>query len=251
MSESNPPSIDNWASDRAPGYFEWMHYCFEQGYADFSGDDGGDDVRGRHRRFTWFDPTALASYMIRLFETPSFLVTKYTADQIAGATWFLFGVASEYFHRIRHHTVPHELQIRCVRSVATCYMDLFDRICGDYGKSPDVEWPSTSRVDVAVHTIWDMDCIEPILQFPDTHPHLVGPALDVIDVALHRCRSAACRASALNAVWEVMTLHRDRKDQLIVNRLEQSVRRFRNANTLPEWLDEYAASLEGGRRGRR
>src|SRR5262245_19252010 len=139
-----------------PGFDEWVNYCFTQGYVDFSNPPEEDDDKWERRRtrFLSLPGSVLASYMTGLFNSCAHLADGYSDQQIAGATWFLFGIASGYFHSIRDVQVPVAVQVRCYRAVATTYIDLYDRVCGDRGQDPDTDLRGRG-VDMAVYMIWD------------------------------------------------------------------------------------------------
>ena len=106
--------------DREPGFDEWVDYCFTRGYSDFHADWEGPDaaeLEAREDRFLRLDPPLLASHMIKLLESPEFIVDRYADDQIGDAVWFLFGVASGYFHDLRSEALDLGTQVACLRSV--------------------------------------------------------------------------------------------------------------------------------------
>ena len=106
--------------------------------------------------FFSMDPSLLTSFMIRLFESPSFVAERYTGYQIARATWFLFGGGSGYIHEMRSGAVPSGLQVRCVRSLTTLYTDLYDRVCGRHRTDPDSDLRESDELDGAVYAMWDL-----------------------------------------------------------------------------------------------
>ncbi len=126
-----------------PSFEEWVEYCFTQGYSDFNSSSKAEDSVAaderfeRAERFVSLDPPLLASYVAKLFRTPSFVASRDTDDQIGDGTWFLFGVASSYFCELRSRQVPKRLQIECMSSVTTMYTDLFDRVCCKRGTDLD------------------------------------------------------------------------------------------------------------------
>ena len=67
------------------------------------------------------DPSLLTTYLTTLFESPSFVAERYTDNQIAEATWFLFGCGSGFIGDMRRGAVQQDLQVRCVRSITTLY----------------------------------------------------------------------------------------------------------------------------------
>ncbi|KAA0213595.1 MAG: hypothetical protein EDM82_12615 [Cyanobacteria bacterium CYA] len=225
-----------------------MTYCFTQGHGDFSGTtpDDEDSVQAREARFFSMAPSLLTAYLTRLFESPSFVAERYTDNQIAEATWFIFGCGSGYIGDMRRGTVSPDLQVRCVRSIATLYTDLFDRVCGHHGTDPDSDLRDTDEVDGAVYMMWDMGHLEGTVMFPEKGPHLVEPGIEVLESVLHRCRTSACRVSALHGIGHIYCIHNYQGDKAIASRLRAIVDAFTERNDLPEWLRDYAAHAREG-----
>lgn len=230
-----------------PSFDDWCDYCFTQGHDDFSGcsPDGAEAIEARTARFMGIEPQVLAEHLTRLFEAPGFIADRYTDTQIAKATWFLFGSGSGYFHTIRSERVPQDKQIRCVKSVTTAYTHLFDRVCGRRGTDPDEELIHTVDVDMAVYMIWDMDHLEGAVSFQDSNPHLVEPALEILQTVLCKCRTGACLASALHGIGHVYTALKQR-DMTIACRVQSMVDEFLGRPCIPEWVHEYATLAREG-----
>jgi hypothetical protein len=189
-----------------PSFDEWVEYCFTDGYRDFCGwaDEPDDVVTAREERYHTFAPRTITSYLTRLFESPGFIADRYTDEQIADATWFIFGSsASSYIHDARSPGVPREEQVRCLASVATMYTRLFDRVCGERGSNPDEDLREKTRLDGAVYMIWDMGGVEGTVLFPGRLPHLEKPGIEVLETILTECRTSACRTSALHGIGHI------------------------------------------------
>ena len=146
---------------------------------------------------------------------------------------------------LRDRSVAIEEQVRCVRGVATCYTDLFERVCCNRGVDPDLELFEQSEIDGAVYMMWDMDCFEGTLAHPQDNPHLIEPGLFVLESALMRCRTSTCRVSALHGIGHLYSRFEDEKDPL-ADRLRELVDRFVASTTMPDWLAEYAACARDG-----
>ena len=237
MTDRTPPSFD-----------EWVNYCFTQGHGDFSGTSSDDEevVQAREARFFSMGPSLLTTYLTTLFESPSFVAERYTDNQIAEATWFLFGCGSGFIGDMRRGAVRQDLQVRCVRSITTLYTDLFDRVCGRHGTDPDSDLRDTSEVDGAVYMMWDMDHLEGMVMFPEKGPHLVEPGIEVLESVLRRCRTSACRVSALHGIGHIYCIHNYQGDKAIAARLRALVDAFTERDDLPEWLRDYAAHAREG-----
>lgn len=228
MREQAPPSFD-----------EWVEYCFTQGYADFRSADIEDEAYvAREERFLGLDPVLLAGYIVRLFRAPSFIADRYTDEQIGQATWFLFGVASEYFSELIAAGIPQDLQVECITSMATLYTDLFDRVCGRRGEDPDTDYCNALEVDGAVYMIWDMGSHVGAIMFPEKTEYLVQPGFDVLDAVLTRCRTSSCLISALHGLGHLKHYH--------PQRVEQVIDRFLATRRPPAWVREYATQARTG-----
>ncbi len=227
MSDSSTPSFD-----------AWVEYCFTGGYHDFHAGHGSPE-RCEYERWTeGLEPPTLAEFVVRLFRSPAFIADRYTDDQIADATWFLFGCASGYFHVLRSDAVPRSLQIEYTASVATLYTELFDRVCCKRGANPDGDYTNDLKVDTAVYMIWDMDCIEGAVMFPESSPHLVEPSFGVLDTVLARCCTSSCQVSALHALGHIHPYHPQRAERMIDA--------FIASRSVAQWVRNYA---EQARRG--
>jgi hypothetical protein len=233
-----------------PSFEEWVDECF------------------RHKRpesgtyYSGFVPTAnveydhdelageiyaplLAAYMTRLFDAPGFIANRFTDDEIAAGTHFLFGAEAGCLRELRGGGVSPGVFLRCLRSVGTLYTDLFDRVCGTRGQRPDEEFKA--RIDSAVYMIWDTDSLDyaVTIDWPD------GPCTEagftILEAALMRCRTSACRQSALHGIGHLMMQRPCEGDVTIRDRLRGLVDRFLHEKQPPEWLAEYAREARAGR----
>lgn len=227
---------------------DWVHYCFTKGHLDFSGTSGdpADVVEQRSSQFSRIDAPTLAQYLTALFEAPEFVADKYTDDQIAAATWYVFGVATCYISEVLDSKVAIEWQSRCLRSIATMYTNLFDRVCGKRGTDPDSELIGSEKVDVAVYMIWDMDNLQYATRTPEREPHLVEPTMEILRTVLTRCRTSSCIASALHGIGHLYSMHDREGHEEISLRLQQMVDDFLSVRDPPEWIREYAIQARNG-----
>lgn len=231
-----------------PSFDDWVQYTFTKAADDFwerSG-DSEDVVRSREIAFLDLDAVCVTQYLTRLFESPAFVADRYSDDQIAGATSFLFGIGSEYFLDVQSRKVPADLQVRCIRSLTTLYTDLYDRVCGRRGSDPDTDLRETCEVDGAVYMIWDMNYLECTVMFPERNPHLVEPGIEVLASVLQRCRTSACLVSALHGIGHICCTHSHNGDKAIADRMKRMVGAFVDSRELPDWLDDYAACAREG-----
>lgn len=181
----------------------------------------------------------VVEHLTRLFEAPAFIADRYRDDQIAGGVEFIFGSRSEYLGAMRSDEVPAEAQVRCMRSIATCYTDLFDRVCNARGAKPRKDMRDASALDETVCRIWDMDCLEGAIMFPEKQPHLEEPGVWVLQTILERCEMSTCLASALAGVGSIM-LVRD-EDEAFCDWLHAIRLPFRKRRDIPRWLKRYSA----------
>jgi hypothetical protein len=222
-----------------PSFEDWREYCFTHGYADFHGHNDEAGIAEREERFSRVPPRVLAEYLIRLFEDSRFLRETYTAQQLADGTWFIFGLGSEYFHEVRDPGVPAELQARVYRAMPTMYLEVYDRLCNDQGRSSE-DLSDAAALDIAVYMIWDMDCVEGAVMFPENSPHLVEPGFGVLQTVLDRCSTGACLKGALHALGHLEMYHPERVRTMVDGFLE------RRRDRLPAWVVEYALEAREG-----
>lgn len=230
-----------------PNFEEWVHYCFTQGWSDFwNRHADGDEARdARKRRFGVMTPTLLTGYLTRLFEAPRPLAKRYTDKQIGEAVHFIFGGGSEYIQAMLRGPVSPEEQTRCIRAVTTFYTDLLDRVCGRRGTEPDAELIA-SELDGAVFMIWDMGGLECAVMSPKNFPHLVEPGIRVLECVLERCRTSACRQSALHGIAHIYFSYSCDGDKAIAARLQGIVDKFLERRDMRTWLREYAQAARVG-----
>ncbi len=225
----------------APSFDDWVEYCFTQGNADFQfryGSPGYEEVEKRIEKFCDLDPVVLADYTATLFGSPGFVAQRYSDEQIAEATWFLFGVASSYFGELFSDAVPTETQVRCMDLVATFYTDLFDLVCGKRGTDPDTDYTNSLSVDVAVYMIWEVSLIGGVVMFPDRDSHLAEPGFGVLKTVLEKCRTSSCLMSALHGLGHIQMEN--------PQRVEQIIDEFLSNRQIPMWLHEYAMRAREG-----
>lgn len=226
----------------APSFDDWVEYCFTQGNADFHfryGSPGYEEVEKRIEKFCDLDPIVLADYIAALFESHGFIAQRYSDEQIAEATWFLFGVASSYFSVLFSKAVPNETQVRCMELVATFYTDLFDLVCGKRGTDPDTDYTNSLSVDIAVCMIWEASRIGGAVMFPDRDLHLAESGFGVLKTVLEKCRTSSCLKSALHGLGHIQWENPDRVEQIIDD--------FLSNRQIPVWLHEYAMRAREGK----
>lgn len=229
-------------AEQIPTFEEWVEDCFTYANQDFRnyGEAEGEEfaaIEARGQRFAIPNPS-LTEYAIRLFSDPGFIADQYTDEQIAEATWFLFGTGSEYFHDFRAKDVGQDKQIEAIRSVRTMYTDLYDRVCNKQGTEPDGQFTNVLPIDKAVGMIWDMDNIEGPALFPKDWPHLTDPSFEVLETALFKCRTASCKGSALHGLGHLHHVH--------PRRVENLIDRFLDSPDQPDHLREYAKLARTG-----
>jgi len=215
----------------APTFDDWVEHSLTKGYRVFHGEEAEDP------RLSSIDEGLLVDYLTRLFEDPSELATRYSRDQIADATWFLFGCASGYFSTVRHAHLAIDRKVRCFRSVASIYTNLYDRLCT---QDSETDRSDSDKLDGAVYMIWDMDCIEVAVMFPEEQPELLEPGFQILETVLQRCLTGACLKSALHGLGHIQMYHPERVSRLIDAFLTRRV-------SLAPWLRDYAEQAREGR----
>jgi len=230
---------------QVPTFDEWVEYCFTRGYREFNRDsslpESGDADTAS--RFLCLNPVALGEYLIALFEAPTFIADRYTDDQIGDAVWFLFGIASSYFHTIFSEQTPVTLQVKCMSSVLSMYTGVLDRVCCKRGSDPEGRYTNSLKVDIAVYMVWDMDSIEIPLCHPAGSPHLVSPAFEVLEGILTSCQTSTCLASALHGLGHIRDGHPQRVEHIISRFLAH---RRLGRRRIRGWLQTYAELAKHG-----
>lgn len=228
-----------------PPFEEWSRYCFTLGRADSRDLSMDPVIEARAACYCRLDPEILTKYLTRLFKSSASLADKYSDQQLTDATWFVFGADPEFISTVRLANVPRPLQIECVTSMGMLYTDLFDPRCARRDTLSLRTLNDFDPLESAVFTIWDMGCVELLLYAPDKTPHLVDPALGVLETVLTKCRSAACIASALHAIGHIRMI--DNPDQDPIGRSAGALLDALVATRpLPAPLLEYAAAARTG-----
>jgi hypothetical protein len=207
----------------------WVRFCFDRKIGDVPDGDEALQIEPA--------PAVLAMYLLQLFEEPSILFGRFSADQIGQGLLFICGNRSEYFWTARKDSVPRDLQIAWVRAIKNLYSGLFELVCakslGHRNDCPE----SPSSANLVCYMFWDLDCLESAAMFPG-HEHLVDPIFEVLESALASSHPA-CIESALHGLGHLANHHPSRVEALIDGCLA------RNASS-PELLT-YAQEARKGR----
>lgn len=222
-----------------PAFDAWVHYCFTLGGPDFKRAGDEDDIQRREETYVCIDPRVIAEFLCRLFNSCEELVDRYSPDTLGAGTWFIFGVGSGFFHEVRESVVPAELQVEVYSTMARMYTHCFDKLCNRRGTCRD-DVSDTDELDGAVYMIWDMDCVEGGVMFPDRNPHLVEPGFATLETVLLRCSTPSCIKGALHALGHLHHYHRDRCAGLFAKFFNERGR------SVPGWLFEYASAARTG-----
>ncbi len=215
-------------------YGDWLENCWTRGRVEFQ--SGPSEVGEKAETLP---APVLAEYLVRMFGRAGDLRGRYSRDQLAEGTWFLFGIASGYFGTIREPEVPARLQAEVYAGMFRLYAEVYDHLCNGDGTSPD-DCSDTDPLDIAVYMIWDMDCVEGAIMFPEQTPHLVEPGFATLEAVLRRCRTPSCLKSAMHGLGHLQPYHQERVAALIADLLDQ------RARSLPQWLNDYAlAAMKG------
>ena len=169
---------------------------------------------------------------------PESIADRYTYNQIADAVWFLFGVASGYFHDVLSDKVEIATQVACMRSVESFYLRLLDRVCCLRAGDPDGQYAGELKVDGAVFMIWEMDCIEGGIMYGEKWPHLVKPGFRVLERVLMKCRTSTCMMSVLHGLGHLHDSH--------PQQCEGIIDAFLAERRAPDWVRDYACDARTG-----
>lgn len=213
---------------------EWVEYSFRQGRADFYDPHLSEDARRRYERYTELNSQLVTEYLTLMFENARDLADEYSSEDLADGTWFVFGLASDYFTaRVRDTIVPRKLQERCYRAVVRMYTDLYDRRCTPASRSL-TDTTNSDELDMAVYMIWDMSGIELACAAGEKQRHLVDASFEVLAKILGECNAPACLKSGLHGAYSVSPNFKDRSAKLVEHFLS------RRRQAVPAWLSQYA-----------
>lgn len=163
----------------------------------------------------------IATYLVRLFESPGLLMELYTGDQLRNGFWFICGIESGCFWSARERHVPVELQIRWMDSLGDLYEKLFAPVCSGHLSHLD-EGPS-HPLNSPVYMLWDTGALEGAAMFPDdlqSH-HLIEPIFRLLERAIS-LPSIACQESALHGLGHLAHCHPDRVKGIVGRFLHES-----------------------------
>ena len=228
-------------------YERWREYCLRYGYAHFHGaeTDAWPPAMCRAAELEAKLPEPIfAEYMIRLFRDSARIAIELTRDELAGAVRFLFGVAGEYFARIRHGSdvLPQDA-VGVYEAVRFIYVDLFDRTCCRAGSDPKTDYTDTDKLDMAVSMIWDMDQIEGAVCFMKPSDPLHIASRELLRSILAECRTSTCQASALTGVAYIQRYHPGQGESIIDEFLARGGL-FRRRH--PRWIVRKAEAARAG-----
>lgn len=222
-----------------PSFEEWVEYCFTRGCTDSANWSEPTSIERLTTFVHGIHRGTLVSYMTRFFEAPGFAAERFDDEQLGRGVWFIFGGESEYFWQLLDRHVPATSVVRCVSAIETLYTELLDRVCGRRGTEPDSPLHDSARLDMAVYMMWDRNGIDGVSFLSDAAPVLSDAAVGVLETALTKCRTSACRLSALHGIADWAQVggpafdhHRDR--------LIRMVDAFVAVQSIPAWLRDYA-----------
>lgn len=219
---------------------DWLDYVFDRPIATESGEEWywQDDEAGQPLAWWRPEPTEIAEFLIRLFESPTLLLQRFTELQLCQGLWFIFGCGSapndgdddwfsksdfdfepiNYVLRALDSRVPNPVQVRLVRSILVLYRELFEPACSNwFGLSRDEPLPDdpelVNPLDDVCWMIWDSSELAQIVRSP-RYSHLVDPAFDVLEQMLN-LKSANCRAAALHGLGHLQETFPTRVGELV------------------------------------
>jgi hypothetical protein len=148
-------------SDGRLTYEQWVAYCFDRDQRDWYWAQFADaqDEYGNPLDRDWYRPApdVLCEYLTTFFRDPSGIADRYSRDQIAWATWFIFGIGSAWMWVRLDRSVPEAARVALVGSIYDAYERLYAPLCAGLEGVDAKEDP----LAIACFMIWDMDCLWP------------------------------------------------------------------------------------------
>jgi hypothetical protein len=147
-------------------------------------------------------PTLTVAHLTRLFNSPLFLMERFTAEQVNQGLWYLVSNAcSDHMVSALDGSVPWVDRRRCLEAIGTLYESLFARLCTDHlshldrgGTAPE----DVSPLNLVCYMWWDLF---PSWGSPDD-PSRAESDATILEV-LHKTlfiASTACREGALHGL---------------------------------------------------
>lgn len=167
------------------GFDEWIRHVFDHSAGGPAWDDIADPC-----------PSTSAAYLAQLFESPNFLLDRFSEMQIAlGLERLLSNANSDYVFVLADESVPQELQMRVVNSLYTLFKDLLAKICSE---NVGVDHPHRRPADSICFMMWDAGLLQ---IYPERPEHrIVDLAILNVLARILALPSHACQKSALHGL---------------------------------------------------
>lgn len=200
---------------------DWLEYVFR--HPEPQGPDRtawyhSDDSEGKSLDWWEPEPVSVAHHLVRLFESPSILLGRYTDEQIDQGFWFVLTGGSHDAHcaAALDDRVPPDLQERWIRAIHAVFRDLFSARCAVYfGHDSRSSSEPARPLNSSCYMWWDLGMFE-LYGLADSiwHPHLREPICDVLESTLHLTHPA-CQEGALHGLGHAHEHAPDRVRQII------------------------------------
>ena len=104
------------------------------------------------------EPQRTLKFLNRLFESPEFLLSRFSADQIgAGLNCIANPGCSSYGLVFLQHSLPIEDRTRCLKNIATVYETVLAKICMQTTHYNEKNWkPGHTTADYVCYMFWDV-----------------------------------------------------------------------------------------------
>lgn len=116
------------------------------------------------------EPQRTLEFLNHLFESPEFLLSRFTPDQIGGGINFMASPScSSYGFVFLQHSLPIEDRTRCLKNIATVYESVLAKICMRTTHHNEKNWkPGHTTADYVCYMFWDV-----FPMFGRTRNHLI------------------------------------------------------------------------------
>ncbi|CAN1534128.1 hypothetical protein MCEMSE15_01506 [Fimbriimonadaceae bacterium] len=163
------------------------------------------------------EPQRTLEFLNRLFESPEFLLSRFSADQIgAGLNCLANPGCSSYGFVFLQHSLPIEERTRCLKNIATIYETVLAKICMQTTHHDEKSWkPGHTVADYVCYMFWDVFPMfgrtrnhqiytDDVKQNLDEHCQIEAACLDAMERTL-AIDHIACQEGALHGLghWQM------------------------------------------------
>lgn len=156
-------------------------------------------------------PADAIRWITELLQDTSWLVARFTPDELAQVIWCLLGCGQGYILEASDDAVTPADRVLLVEAVGEFYRNVIDVVGCRGATVPETDLTDTDPFDIAAYMIWDMDGIDVIVR---RCPELAAPALSVLGDALHGTTFTSVR-SALHGLGHLHSVFPERVEAII------------------------------------